>query len=154
MVLAPIAAEPSPQGISADGGVTLPSLPAFIHAACFSSSCCLLNKFQEDPLSCSSKCLKHAGSVEKPRVIWHGEHVRGGVCSGQHPTRAWLPRAFRGQQGCACPSRAGRDAGELLSPCRRCRLEVPREGLPGPGCFLREPPCYAALVLQCVWFVM
>lgn len=69
-----------------DGAVRLPSLPAFIHAACFSSSCCLLNRFQWDPLSRSSKCLKHAGSTEKPGVTWHGEHIRGGGCSGPGPT--------------------------------------------------------------------
>lgn len=30
----------------------------------------------------------------------------------------------------------------------------PERGFPGPGCFLREPPHYAAPLLQCVWFVM
>lgn len=70
-------------GESVDGAVRLPSLPAFIHAACFSSSCCLLNRFQWHPLG---KCLKHAGSTEKPRVTWHSEHIRVVDAQGPAPT--------------------------------------------------------------------
>lgn len=121
MVLAPIAAEPSPQGVSVDGGVAIPSLPAFIHAACFSPSCCLLNRFQREPLSCSSKYLKHAGNAENPRVIWHGEHVRGWWALGAASHRSLAPGNFLrvaemclSRQRCACPSRAGRDLGELF----------------------------------------